>query len=96
MMAVGTAVYGQQSVGGVSDSEGTAANIGNLPNLLKGVNFNQDLGAQVPLDTKFVDSSGNPVTLGEYFGKKAGGADHGVLQVPAALPGSAARRGGVL
>jgi len=70
MMAVGTAVYGQQSVGGVSDSEGTAASVGNLPNLLKGVNFNQNLGAQVPLDTKFVDSSGNPVTLGEYFGKK--------------------------
>ncbi len=70
MMAISTTMYGQQTVGGVSDSEGTAANIGDLPNLLKGVNFNQNLGAQVPLDTQFVDSSGNPVTLGEYFGKK--------------------------
>jgi protein SCO1/2 len=70
MVAVSATVYGQQGVGGVSDSAGTAANIGDLPNLLKGVNFNQNLGAQVPLDTKFVDSSGNPVTLGEYFGKK--------------------------
>lgn len=70
MLAVSTAAYGQQSVGGVSDSEGTAANVGSLPNLLKGVNFNQNLGAQVPLDTRFVDSSGNPVLLSQYFGEK--------------------------
>jgi len=62
-------MYAQQTVGGVSDSAGTAADIGNLPNLLKGVNFNQNLGAQVPLDTHFVDSNGNAVTLSQYFGK---------------------------
>ncbi|HVB86363.1 MAG TPA: SCO family protein [Candidatus Dormibacteraeota bacterium] len=69
MMASSTTMYAQQTVGGVSDSAGTAADIGNLPNLLKGVNFNQNLGAQVPLDTHFVDSNGNAVTLSQYFGK---------------------------
>lgn len=70
MMAMSTTVYGQEGVGGVADSGGAVANNGQLPNLLKGVNFNQNLGAQVPLDAQFVDEYGHPVTLGKYFGKK--------------------------
>jgi protein SCO1 len=69
MMAVCTTMYGQEGVGGVTDSGGAVANTGQLPNILQGVNFNQNLGAQVPLDAKFVDSHGNAVTLGDYFGK---------------------------
>lgn len=69
-MALATASRAQQSVGGTSDDVGSSANLGQLPNILQGVNFNQDLGAQVPLDAKFVDSSGNAVTLGDYFGKR--------------------------
>lgn len=69
-MALATVSRAQQSVGGTSDDVGSSANLGQLPNILQGVNFNQDLGAQVPLDAKFVDSSGNAVTLGDYFGKR--------------------------
>lgn len=69
MMLIGTAAYAQEGIS-AGQSAGAAANNGQLPNILKGVNFNQNLGAQVPLNTKFVDESGNPVTLGQYFGKK--------------------------
>lgn len=70
MMAISTTTYGQESVAGASDSAGAAANVGQLPNILQGVNFDQDLGAQVPLDAKFVDSTGNAVALGDYFKKQ--------------------------
>lgn len=63
-------IHAQEGVGGTMEQGGAAANLGQIPNILQGVNFNQDLGAQVPLDAKFVDSTGNPVTLGEYFGKQ--------------------------
>jgi protein SCO1 len=69
-MALATVSRAQESVGGTSDNVGSSADLGQLPNILKGVNFNQDLGAQVPLDAKFVDSTGKAVTLGDYFGKK--------------------------
>jgi protein SCO1/2 len=70
MMAIGTTTFAQESVGGTSDNVGSSADLGQLPNILKGVNFNQDLGAQVPLDANFVDSTGKAVTLGDYFGKR--------------------------
>jgi protein SCO1 len=69
-MAFTTVSRAQESVGGTSDSPGAAANLGQMPNILHGVNFNQNLGAQVPLDAKFVDSAGNTVTLGDFFGKR--------------------------
>jgi protein SCO1/2 len=40
------------------------------PPLLKGVGFDQQLNAQVPLDLQFVDETGTPVKLGDYFGEK--------------------------
>ena len=41
-----------------------------LPPILKGVNFEQRLGAQIPLDATFQDENGKTVELGSYFGKK--------------------------
>jgi protein SCO1/2 len=38
--------------------------------LLKQVAFEQNLDAQLPLDTPLVDESGRAVKLGDYFGKK--------------------------
>jgi protein SCO1/2 len=69
-MAYATVSRAQESVGGTSDDTGATANIGQLPNILQGVNFNQKLGAQVPLDAKFLDAQGNAVTLGNYFQKQ--------------------------
>ena len=47
---------------------GDAGDIGHDP--LKDVNYEQRLGAQVPLDIPFVDEDGRAVTLGDYFGAK--------------------------
>jgi protein SCO1 len=41
-----------------------------LPPILKGINFVQRLGNQIPLDATFQDENGNTVQLGSYFGKK--------------------------
>jgi protein SCO1/2 len=38
--------------------------------ILKKVEFDQNLDAQLPLDTPLRDESGRAVTLGDYFGKK--------------------------
>jgi protein SCO1 len=41
-----------------------------LPPILKGINFEQRLGSQIPLDATFLDENGKTVQLGSYFGKK--------------------------
>src|SRR5678816_4212626 len=41
-----------------------------LPTALRGVKIEQKLGQQLPLDLVFRDESGQPVKLGQYFGKK--------------------------
>jgi protein SCO1/2 len=38
--------------------------------MLRGVAFNQNLGARLPLDTVLKDESGRAVKVGDYFGKK--------------------------
>ena len=58
----------QQSVGGVQLSGGSASV--QLPDILKGVYFEQRLGTQVPLDSTFTDEDGKPVVLRSYFEKK--------------------------
>ena len=39
-----------------------------LPSPLREVGFEQRLGEEIPLDLPFVDSAGNDVLLGDYFG----------------------------
>ena len=41
-----------------------------LPPALVNVHFDPQLGAQIPLQTEFVDETGKSVMLGEYFGKR--------------------------
>ncbi len=41
-----------------------------LPQVLQKVGVTQHLNQQLPLDASFVDESGKPVKLGDYFGKK--------------------------
>src|SRR4030088_2828293 len=40
-----------------------------LPQVLQKVGVAQHLNQQLPLDAAFVDESGKPVKLGDYFGK---------------------------
>jgi protein SCO1/2 len=41
-----------------------------VPPQLKDVTFEQQLGNQLPLDTRFRDEQGRDVALGDYFGKR--------------------------
>ncbi len=41
-----------------------------MPGALAEVRFDQNLGAELPLDARFVDETGNPVLLGDFFGKR--------------------------
>jgi len=41
-----------------------------LPTVLQRVGVSQRLNQQLPLDASFVDESGKPVKLGDYFGKR--------------------------
>jgi protein SCO1/2 len=41
-----------------------------LPQVLQNVAVSQHLNQQLPLDTAFVDETGKPVVLGDYFGKR--------------------------
>jgi protein SCO1 len=40
------------------------------PTLLREIGFDQKLGNALPLDAPFVDETGAPVRLGDYFGKR--------------------------
>ena len=72
----------------VPDNVGKSSN--GLPPALVNVDFDPQLNAQIPLNTEFVDETGRPVELGEYFGKEAGGASVRVLHLPDAVrPGGA-------
>ena len=49
----------------------TGQNTGDqLPEVLQKVGIAQNLNRQLPLDSKFVDDHGQPVELGQYFGKR--------------------------
>ncbi|MEW6319534.1 MAG: SCO family protein [Acidobacteriota bacterium] len=41
-----------------------------VPDALKGVSFDQNLDAALPLDAAFRDEEGRPVRLGDYFGRR--------------------------
>jgi len=41
-----------------------------LPPALVNVHFDPQLGAEIPLSTEFLNETGKPVMLGEYFGKR--------------------------
>jgi protein SCO1/2 len=56
-------------VSGYGDKQ-TGENTGDqLPQVLQKVGVAQHLNQQLPLDAAFVDDTGKPVTLGDYFGK---------------------------
>ena len=69
-MCMPTAIHAQslgsdQTVTPAYTSKSTA-----LPPILKGINFVQRLGSQIPLDATFQDENGKTVQFGSYFGKK--------------------------
>ena len=42
-----------------------------LPNALREIGFDQNIGQALPLDTPFADEQGRTVPLGTFFGKRA-------------------------
>ena len=61
-MAAGPASAGFKREAGVASSA--------LPQALREIGFDQNIGQRVPLDTTFRDEAGASVRLGDYFGKK--------------------------
>ena len=53
---------GQKQMGEPADDK--------LPNILNGVKIEQHLNQQLPLDANFMDETGKPVRLGQYFNGK--------------------------
>ena len=53
-----------------------------VPMMVQGVGIDQNLNAQIPLELKFKDETGQVVRLGQYFREQTGGAGAGVLRVP--------------
>jgi len=68
------AVFAQKPPGPSSPLYGARPSAGNpstgLPTALRDVRIEQKLNQQLPLDLVFRDESGQPVKLGQYFGKK--------------------------
>ena len=55
---------------GMPDAAPGGASSGQLPPILTNVRYEQKLDSQVPLNLAFRDESGQPVRLGDYFGRK--------------------------
>lgn len=62
-------VANAQGVGDMDETPGIPSNASTLPNILKGVGYDQHIGTQVPLDAMFTDETGKNVPLRAYFGK---------------------------
>jgi protein SCO1/2 len=70
MGLLATPLQGRAQVSSYGDkSEGENLN-NELPTVLHKVQVTQHLNAQLPLDAQFVDDTGKPVTLGQYFDGK--------------------------
>ena len=68
LLALAASASGQVSSYG---DKATGENTGDqLPVVLQKVAVNQHLNQQLPLSAEFVDDTGRPVHLGDYFGKK--------------------------
>ena len=64
------AATGQAQVSSYGDKQ-SGENAGDqLPRVLQQVGVSQHLNRQLPLGTAFVDETGKPVVLGDYFGKR--------------------------
>jgi len=67
-LAAASSAFAQ--VSGYGDKQ-TGENTGDqLPNVLQKVGVTQHLNQQLPLDAAFVDETGKPVHLGDYFGQR--------------------------
>jgi len=65
-----TVADAQGGVSGMDQSAGLPSTPATLPTALKGVGYDQDIGAQIPLNLTFTDETGKTVPLSTYFGKK--------------------------
>jgi protein SCO1/2 len=58
-----SAQYSASEPGAITQQQG-------LPSYLKNAGIAQNLNRKLPLSAAYIDSSGKPVTLGDYFGKR--------------------------
>jgi protein SCO1/2 len=69
VVSLGVISVGAQQQPGLPGSMGMSGGIvaSNVPPKFQDVTFQQKLGTELPLDAKFLDESGQSVTLGDYF-----------------------------
>jgi protein SCO1/2 len=65
-LAASTAAYAQNPGGLVEPGDPTSAR----PGILSKIAIDQRIGSQVPSDIPFVDETGRPVKIGDYYGKR--------------------------
>ena len=65
-LAAGSRAYAQNPGGLVEPGEPTSAR----PGILSKIAIDQRIGSQVPSDIPFIDENGQPVKIGDYFGKR--------------------------
>ena len=65
-LAASTTAYAQNPGGLIEPGDPTSAR----PGILSKIAIDQRIGSQVPSDISFVDESGQPVKIGDYFGKR--------------------------
>src|SRR5215469_15731813 len=71
LLGVTASVFLAATVFGQSMTQGILSPPANVrPPYLENVGIEQHLDGQVPADLAFLDDTGRPVTLGDYFGKK--------------------------
>ena len=74
VLFIAVSAFGQRPPGPSSPLYGARPESGNpstgLPTALRDVRIEQKLDQQLPLDLVFRDENGQPVKLGQYFGKK--------------------------
>jgi len=65
-LAASTAAYAQNPGGLVEPGDPTSAR----PGILSKIAIDQRIGSEVPSDIPFVDETGRPVKIGDYYGKR--------------------------
>ena len=66
LISMSSLVYAQTPGGLVEPGDPTSAR----PGILSKIAIDQQIGSQVPADIPFVDENGQPVKIGDYFGKR--------------------------
>src|ERR1043166_423720 len=67
MLLAAMAFFAPTRMSGQAVPDNLGETSSNMPGILQNVTFRPELNAQIPLDTQFIDETGKPVQLSQYF-----------------------------